>query len=121
MNRGDCGAFLNDANVSRSVVYSTGPLRKRHELHEAREVQDTGLEFVEGKRWNEFIARYHYLGYRTLVGAQMRYAVHDRDGWPVAMLGFSTAARKLARLLLRQPPSLPSALGLLEPHLSDLL
>ena len=106
MNRGDCGAFLNDASVSRSVVYSTGPLRKRHELHEAREVQDTGLEFVEGKRWNEFIAR---------------YAVHDRDGWPVAMLGFSTAARKLARLLLRQPLSLPSALGLLEPHLSDLL
>ena len=50
----------------------------------------------EGKLWNEFIARYHYLGYRTLVGAQMRYAVHDRNGWPVAMLGFSTAAWKLA-------------------------
>ena len=50
----------------------------------------------EGKRWNEFIARYHYLGYKTLVGAQMRYAVHDRDGWPIAMLGFSTAAWKLA-------------------------
>ena len=26
----------------------------------------------------------------------MRYAVHDRDGWPLAMLGFSTAAWKLA-------------------------
>ena len=26
----------------------------------------------------------------------MRYDVHDRDGWPVAMLGFSTAAWKLA-------------------------
>ena len=50
----------------------------------------------EGKRWNAFIARYHYLGYKTLVGAQMRYAVHDRDGWPLAMLGFSTAAWKLA-------------------------
>ena len=40
--------------------------------------------------------RYHYLGYKTLVGAQMRYAVHDRHGAPLAMLGFSTAARKLA-------------------------
>ena len=49
-----------------------------------------------GKRWNEFIARYHYLGYKTLVGAQMRYAVYDRDGWPVTMLRFSTAARHLA-------------------------
>ena len=30
------------------------------------------------------------------VGAQMRYAVHDRDGRPIAMLGFSTAVRKHA-------------------------
>ena len=50
----------------------------------------------EGRLWNEFVARYHYLGYKTLVGAQMRYAVHDRNGWPIAMLGFSTAAWKLA-------------------------
>jgi len=50
----------------------------------------------QGRLWNEFIARYHYLGYKTLVGAQIRYAVHDRLGRPLAMLGFSTAARKLA-------------------------
>ena len=50
----------------------------------------------EGRLWNQFVARYHYLGYTTLVGAQMRYAVHDRNGWPVAMLGFSTAAWALA-------------------------
>ena len=50
----------------------------------------------EGKLWNEFVARHHYLGYKTLVGAQMRYAVHDRDGRPLAMLGFSTAAWRLA-------------------------
>ena len=50
----------------------------------------------QGRLWNEFIARYHYLGYKTLVGAQIRYAVHDRQGRPLAMLGFSTAAHKLA-------------------------
>ena len=50
----------------------------------------------EGKLWNEYVARYHYLGYTTLVGAQMRYAVHAHDGTPLAMLGFSTAAWKLA-------------------------
>ena len=49
-----------------------------------------------GKLWNEYVARYHYLGYKTLVGAQMRYAVHARDGTPLAMLGFSTAAWSLA-------------------------
>ena len=46
--------------------------------------------------WNEFVARYHYLGYKTLVGAQMGCAAHDRNGWPLAMLGYSTAAWKLA-------------------------
>ncbi len=50
----------------------------------------------QGRLWNEFVARHHYLGYKTLVGAQMRYAVHDRNGWPLAMLGFSTAAWSLA-------------------------
>ncbi len=50
----------------------------------------------EDRLWNEFVARCHYLGYKPLVGTQMRYAVHDRNGWPVAMLGFSTAAWKLA-------------------------
>ena len=50
----------------------------------------------EGKLWNEYVARYHYLGYKTLVGAQMRYTVHAHDGTPLAMLGFSTAAWRLA-------------------------
>ena len=62
------------------------PLQMRTVVHSTR----------VGSHWNEFVARYHYLEYKTLVGAQMRYAVHDRNGWPVAMLGFSTAAWKLA-------------------------
>ena len=36
------------------------------------------------------------LGHTTLVGAQMRYAVHARNGTALAMHGFSTAAWKLA-------------------------
>ena len=50
----------------------------------------------QSRQWNQFIARHHYLGYKTLVGAQMRYTVHDRHGGLLALLGFSTAARKLA-------------------------
>ena len=38
-------------------------------------------ETREGRLWNEFVARYHYLGYKTLVGAQMRYAVYRASGW----------------------------------------
>jgi len=65
------------------------------------EVRPIRLQTVLGgtpqsKQWNAYIARYHYLGYKTLVGAQMRYTVHDRHGGLLALLGFSTAARKLA-------------------------
>ena len=52
----------------------------------------------QSKLWNEFVARYHYLGYKTLVGAQMRYAVHDRDGW----------AARHARLLHRRVEARPA-------------
>ncbi len=51
----------------------------------------------EGRLWNEFIARHHYLGCKTLVGhGCAMLAVHDRRGSPLAVLGFSTAAWRLA-------------------------
>ena len=83
------------------------PLEMRPVVHSTR----------EGRLWNEFVARYHYLGYKTLVGAQMRYAVHDRNGWPVALLGFSTAAwklcptRQLHRMDVREAREEPAPCG----------
>lgn len=82
-------------------------LRARHRAAPVRgpatpnEVRSLDVRIVEsGTRerwlWNELIARYHHLGYKTLVGAQMRYTIHDRNSWPLAMFGFSTAAWKFA-------------------------
>jgi hypothetical protein len=45
--------------------------------------------------WNELIDRYHYLGYRRMGGAQMRFFVHA-GGQCVALLGFSAAAWRVA-------------------------
>ena len=42
--------------------------------------------------WNELIARYHYLGYRPLSGAQMRYLVWSGEGRLLAALGFGASA-----------------------------
>jgi len=49
----------------------------------------------QAQLWNELIARYHYLGYRPLPGAQMRYLIHCRKGL-VGALSFSAAAWKIA-------------------------
>jgi len=59
---------------------------------------DLHLQMAEGaevKLWNEFIDRYHYLGYSPLPGAQLRYFVKDKEEI-LALLGFSAAAWKTA-------------------------
>ena len=43
--------------------------------------------------WNELIERYHYLGYKPLPGAQMRYLVSSTDHL-LAALGFGASAWK---------------------------
>jgi hypothetical protein len=45
--------------------------------------------------WNEYIARYHYLGYTPMSGAQMRYNVYAGERL-VALLSFGASAWKLA-------------------------
>jgi hypothetical protein len=45
--------------------------------------------------WNEYIARYHYLGYTPLSGSQMRYNVFASQRL-VALLSFGASAWKLA-------------------------
>lgn len=45
--------------------------------------------------WNELIERYHYLGYKPLPGAQIRYMVVCPQGL-LALMGFGAAALKVA-------------------------
>ena len=46
--------------------------------------------------WYEFVDRYHYLGYRTPFGAQLRYFVESNDGSCLGCLQFSSPAWKMA-------------------------
>ena len=50
---------------------------------------------TDSQLWNEFIHRYHYLGFQTLPGAQLRYWVSAGDRL-VALLGFGAAAWQCA-------------------------
>lgn len=57
------------------------------------------LRQVEGRAnsrlWNEYIARYHYLGYTPMAGSQMRYFVFEGERL-LALLSFGASAWKLA-------------------------
>ena len=62
-------------------------------------LRDLRLERVRKKKsshlWNEYIQRYHYLGYQPLPGAQLRYMAVSQ-GQVLALLGFGAAAWKVA-------------------------
>lgn len=49
----------------------------------------------DAKLWNEYIDRYHYLGHKTLPGAQLRYFARSDEGL-LALFGFGAAAWKTA-------------------------
>lgn len=49
----------------------------------------------ESALWNDFVQRYHYLGHKTLPGAQIRYFAWSRET-PLACLGFGASAWKVA-------------------------
>ena len=50
---------------------------------------------AHSRLWNEYIHRYHYLGYKTLPGAQLRYFVTSGERF-VALLGFGASAWQVA-------------------------
>jgi len=64
-----------------------------------RELPDLKLhrvvEKTDSRLWNELMARYHYLGYRPLPGAQVRYLLKNGETL-LGALGFGAAAWKVA-------------------------
>ena len=50
---------------------------------------------ADSRLWNELIQRYHYVGYRPLSGAQMRYLVWSGDGRLLVTLAFGASAWQL--------------------------
>ncbi len=53
------------------------------------------LDRNTARLWNEYIDRYHYLGHKTLPGAQMRF-IAKANGKIIALLGFGASAWKTA-------------------------
>ena len=64
-------------------------------IHELGKLQLQLVTRANSGLWNEFIQRYHYLGFTPLPGAQLRYFVM-LDEQVVALLGFGAAAWQVA-------------------------
>lgn len=79
--------YTPEAEIQAEICCRAGDLRDLH------------LEIVESKSdkrlWAELVHRYHYLNYKPLGGAQIRYLIRS-EGRVLGCLGFSSAAWKTA-------------------------
>jgi len=84
-------------NPCRSFARRTPQAEPEPRLEAAvHELASLRLEVVErtgSALWNEYIDRYHYLGYKPLPGAQLRYFAYAGERL-VGLLGFGAAAWK---------------------------
>jgi len=88
-NRRKGPIFTSDSDPGFPINTPAGRLGKL-QLKSVKTKRDSSL-------WNEFIQRYHYLGYKPLPGAQIRYFVLDESGvYLLAALGFGASAWKVA-------------------------
>ena len=82
--RDRAAAALGAAAPSQPIVFgpSTEPPRFPATPDQVRPLQrrPVACGTCEGRLWNEFVARYRHVGQKTLAGARLRYAVHDRHG-----------------------------------------
>ena len=62
-------------------------------VHELQGLRLEVVQRADSALWNEYIDRYHYLGYKPLPGAQLRYFAYASDRL-VGLLGFGAAAWK---------------------------
>jgi hypothetical protein len=62
-------------------------------VHELTGLRLAVVERTGSALWNEYIDRYHYLGYKPLPGAQLRYFAYAGERL-VGLLGFGAAAWK---------------------------
>ena len=90
------------ASSKRPPLMRTAPLFEEmpitqsvEQLHALSLVLVNAASRQHSPLWKELVARYHYLGYKPLVGAQLRYLIHSTEGW-LGALGFSAAAWKVA-------------------------
>ena len=93
-------APLNSNGNSKHVIVKTTQTEPQTPIiNPVKELRGVHLELVSTKNdsrlWNEYIDRYHYLGHKTLPGAQLRYFARSDEGL-LALFGFGAAAWKTA-------------------------
>ncbi len=87
VNKRTAKLTVTDATEPQSLIQTP--------VHQLGELQLCLVTSKNSRLWNEYIERYHYLGYTPLPGAQLRYFV-SMDKQILALLGFGASAWQVA-------------------------
>ena len=85
--------FKPHRSFSRRTVQAEPQALFEAAVHELEELHLAVVDRKGSALWNEYIERYHYLGYKPLPGAQLRYFAYAGERL-VGVLGFGAAAWK---------------------------
>lgn len=86
----------NKRKYQATVTCATEPQSIIQEpVHQLGELKLCLVTSNNSRLWNEYIQRYHYLGYTPLPGAQLRYFI-TRNEQVLALLGFGASAWQVA-------------------------
>jgi len=80
-------------SFARRTPQAEPELRLEAAVHELPSLRLAVVDRSGSALWNEYIDRYHYLGYKPLPGAQLRYFAYAGERL-VGLLGFGAAAWK---------------------------
>jgi transposase len=85
--------------IPQSIQHTERTAPREDIIMTAGELSPLNIRVVESKEeqsvWNEYIDRYHYLGYTSLPGAYLKYAIYSKNEL-LALLGFGASAWRVA-------------------------
>jgi hypothetical protein len=89
----------NPSAYNKKIVYTDNTAMQPVCSTPAGQLKPITFSLISNRKqaslWNEYVDRYHYLGHKTLPGAQLRYFIYSGEQL-IACLGFGAAAWKTA-------------------------
>jgi hypothetical protein len=82
--------------VPLCAPHATDPIQERLDALTPLSIAPATVRTADAQLFNTLVARYHYLGLRNTVGANLKYLIRDRHGRPLACMLFGSAAWKTA-------------------------
>lgn len=88
-------SVYSTSRKARSIIHTSNTDPKPDIIGSVNSLPVLKIKIVSSKQeqelWNEYIDRYHYLGYNSLPGTSLKYFFYSGED-PVALMGFSSSA-----------------------------